>query len=244
VQKAFKGSIPWQGEFYDVTYEFDTRDAERKSTLIRAQDMSNDIAMAFATGKVDLAIRVLRLNLLAYDGQNFFDSDHVHPDDTPYSNIVTAARVDDAAPDVYEARAEFKLAIGRLQRNRLIRNSIAKVSFVKDSILVVAKSDAVLAAYDSLLNEERIDGDPNRFRGSFQLFRDFKPEAGTEDSVDFIWSEPNGPRPALIVNTREPNGLQFDESKAFSHHRIPFGMDAEYAIAAGFPQTAVRFTPA
>jgi len=76
-----------------------------------------------------------------------------------------------------------------------------------------------------------------------ELVRDFKPKVGTENTVDIVLATPNGPRPAIFVVSREPQGLKFDQSKEFASRYIPFGMDAMYGVTPAFWQTAVRVLP-
>jgi hypothetical protein len=89
----------------------------------------------------------------------------------------------------------------------------------------------------------RFGADPNLWQGAFELVRDFKPKAGTENTVDVVLATPNGPRPAIFVVSREPQGLKFDQSKEFASRYIPFGMDAMYGVTPAFWQTAVRIQP-
>lgn len=247
VQKAFTGVIKWVGFPHEITLEYDSRDAERESTLVvptKAASLGEAIVKAFSAGKFELAYSLLRNNALAYDGQDFFDTTHQHPTGEIYSNLLTTPRVNPALPDVYEARDEVQLAMAQLMLNSLIRNTVIRSDDIEKSIIVIAKSFPVWLAYNSLRTETEIDGNVNRFKNTFGLWWDRKPAAGGEDSVDFIWADPSGPRPTIFVSTREPDGLKFDETKEFSHHMIPFGMDGEYAAATGFPQTAVRVEPA
>lgn len=243
VQKAFQDALEVRSELYEITMEFDRRDAERKSGLAKAEQLADKIAKAFIQGKVMLAYRVLQQNLLAYDGQDFFDTDHAHPDGSGYSNLTTVSRVIAANPTVVEARSELKAAMSLLLQNRLVRNQLVSTADIQNSLVVIARSQGTWSAYRDLNTEEKIGDEPNRFRNTFTLLRDFNPPSGQENSVDVIEALPGGPRPAVFVATREPKGLEFDESKAFSHHLIPFGMDGEYGVAAGFPQTAVRLQP-
>jgi hypothetical protein len=243
-QGAFTGSLKWEGQDYEATVKFNPRDAERASSLVKVNELGTAIANAFVHGKVLLAISPLRNNEVApIDGQDFFDVDHRHPNGTAYSNLLTVPRDEAANPTIIEARNEVKAARQRLIRNRLIRNTLAKAGAVEKSLIVFTKSDAAWQAYDDLLTEERIGGDINRFRGTFTLIRDYNPKPGTENAVDFVWAEEGGPRPVIFIPTREPNGVDFDESQVFSHKLIDMGMDAEYAVTPAFPQTACRIQP-
>jgi phage major head subunit gpT-like protein len=246
VQRAFQNSLVISGEPYEITMEFDRRDAERASGLVKAEELAGKIARAFARGKVMLALRALRMNALTYDGQSFFDADHTHPDGSAFSNLVEdVPRSSAAYPTVQEARNELKLAQSRLMENRLIRDELVEEAEItaSPSLIVLTRSQPVWSAYRDLRTEERIGTEPNRFRNTFRLLRDFNPPPGQANTVDVIEALPDGPRPTVFVATREPEGLQFDETKVFSHNQVPFGMDAEYGVAAGFPQTAVRVLP-
>ncbi len=243
VQKAFKDTLKVPSEPYEITLEYDSRDAERKSGLVKAEQLGIKIARAFSAGKVDLAYGVFKANSLAYDGQDFFDSDHIHPDGSGFSNVVSVTRTTAASPSVVEARNELKRAASRLMENRLVRNSLVNTAEIEANLVVIARSFDVWSAYRDLNREEMIGTEPNRFRGTFKLLRDFNPKAGDESSVDIIEALPGGPRPVVFVVTTEPKGLQFDLSKEFGNKLVPFGMDGEYGVGPGFPQTAVRLVP-
>lgn len=240
VQRAFKDSLEVKSEPFEITLEYDSRDAERKSGLMKAQELGEKIGRAFSAGKVELAYRILRTNALTYDGQNFFDTDHVHPDGSAFSNILPVVRAVPDAPTVVEARKEIKFAASQLMENRLVRNSLVSTAEVDSNLVVITRSFPVWSAYRDLNTEEVIGTEPNRFRGKFKLLRDFNPKVGDENSVDIIEALPGGPRPVVFVVTSEPKGLEFDLSKVFASKLVPFGMDGEYGVAAGFPQTAVR----
>jgi hypothetical protein len=240
VQRAFKDNLKVDSEPYEITMEFDRRDAERKSGLVKAEKLAADIARAFSRGKVQLAYQVLRSNAVTYDGSSFFDFDHTHPNGSPFNNLLPVVRANPTKPTVAEARYELKLATAKLMENRLVRNELVSTAEIDQSLVVITRSFNVWSAYRDLNTETMIGTEPNRFKGTFHLLRDFKPNFGDDYSVDVIEALPNGPRPVVFVVTSEPTGLAFDLSKEFSHKQVPFGMDGEYGAAAGFPQTAVR----
>lgn len=248
-QKVFQDTLKGSIDPYEVTYSLDRRDVDSKS-LVKAEDLASSIARAFLLGKVDLAYRPMRDNVLAYDGQNFFDSDHVHPNDKTFSNLLTigtatAARTTAAEPTAVEVREELKVAMQQLLANTLIRNVITETNRIEDGLVVTVRRDAEWRAFYDLLTEDNLGGEGDRrnsFKGKFRLLRDHNPPAGEEDSYDVVRAVPNGPRPAIFVAAREPRGLDFDEAQVFRNRHIDFGMDAEYGVAAGFPQVAVRMT--
>lgn len=242
-QQGFAGKLKIRPELYEVTLDFDSIDIERGTALLQATEKATRIGRAFAVGKVLLAYRVLRENQLTYDGQDFFDDAHQHPDGSLASNLVNVVRADPAAPDVIEVREELSAAVDRLMANSILRDELVRSDEVRKGLVVFVRSQKVWSAYEKLRTEKSFGADPNLWQGAFELVRDFKPKAGTENTVDIVLATPNGPRPAIFVVSREPQGLKFDQSKEFASRYIPFGMDAMYGVTPAFWQTAVRVQP-
>lgn len=240
IQKAFKDDLEYTIKPYEITFAFDRFLATFDDAVLSAQALAPKIASAFILGKLMKAYAPMRDNLLTYDGQNFFDTDHVHPDDTVFGNTVTYNRTSAATPTIVEARAELKEAQAKLQANALIRNALVSTAEMDSGLVVICKSYAVWSAYNDLLTEEKVGTDTNRYRGKFTLLRDFSPLSGTENYVDIVSALPGGPRPTVMVIHEEPRGLEFDLSNSFTTREIPFGMEASYAFEPGFPQVAVR----
>ena len=241
-QKAFKDDMELVIKPYEITYDFDRIEASFDDALASAQDLGGRIATAFAQGKVLKAYSPLANNETTYDGQDFFDTGHLHPDDTTFSNLVDFNRATVASPTVAEARGELKLAMATLAQNHLIRNTLVSSAAMGDSLLVIARSFNVWQAYEDLRTEEKIGEDINRFRGKFQLLRDFAPVSGQESTVDIVHSMPGGPRPTVMAIHQEVSGLQFG-TPDFTKRKVAFGMEAQYAFGPGFPQCAVRINP-
>ena len=239
-QHGFAGRLKVRPELYEITMDFDSIDIQRGTALVQATEKATRIGRAFAIGKVMLAYRVLRENLLTYDGQDFFDDTHQHPDGSIASNLIQTPRANPAAPDVMEVREELTAAIDRLMANSILRDELVRSEEVRKGLVVFVKSQKVWSAYEKLRTERSFGADANLWQGSFELVRDFKPKPGTENTVDVVLATPNGPRPAIFVVSREPQGLKFDQSKEFASRYIPFGMDAMYGVTPAFWQTAVR----
>ncbi|HEX3130370.1 MAG TPA: Mu-like prophage major head subunit gpT family protein [Thermoanaerobaculia bacterium] len=239
-QQGFAGRLRIRPELYEVTLDFDSIDIERGTALLQATEKATRIGRAFAVGKVLLAYRVLRENLLTYDGQDFFSNAHQHPDGTYASNVLPVTRANFIAPTVDEARFELTAAVDRLMYNSILRDELVRSEEVRKGLVVFVRSQRVWSAYEKLRTEKSFGADPNLWQGAFELVRDFKPKLYTEDTVDVVLATPNGPRPAIFVVSREPQGLKFDQSKEFASRYIPFGMDAMYGVTPAFWQTAVR----
>jgi hypothetical protein len=239
-QQGFAGRLKIRPELYEVTLDFDSIDIERGTALLQATEKATRIGRAFAVGKVMLAYRVLRESQLTYDGQEFFSALHQHPDGTPASNILIAARSNPMVPTVDDVRKELAAAMDRLMANAILRDELVRSEDMRKGLVVFVRSQTVWSAYETLRTEKSFGGDPNLWQGAFELVRDFKPMVGDNYTVDFVLATPNGPRPAIFVVSREPQGLKFDQSKEFASRYIPFGMDAMYGVTPAFWQTAVR----
>lgn len=242
MQNVFKDDMTLTIKPYEVTYNFDRLEATFDDAILSAQELGDKIAMAFVQGKVLKAYSPMANNEITYDGQNFFDTDHTHPEGTAFSNLVDFNRAVTASPTVAEARSELKLGLATLQQNTLLRNTLVSSAAVENSIVVIARSFAVWQAYEDLRTEDKIGEDTNRFKGKFQLLRDFAPVSGQESTVDIIQALPGGPRPTVMAIHKEVAGLQFGDIN-FLKRQVPFGMEAMYAFGPGFPQTAARINP-
>jgi|SRR6185369_13376052 len=242
-QQGFAGRLKVRPELYEITLDFDSLDIERGTALVQATHLAASIGQEFATGKVLMAYRVMGENMLTYDGQDFFDDTHQHPDGKLASNLIPVTRIDPANPSVIEAREELMAAVDRLMANSILRNKLVRSDDVRKGLIVFARSHTVWSAYEKLRTEKSFGADANLWQGAFDLVRDYEPKPGTENSVDTVLAAPNGPRPAIFVVSREPQGLKFDQSKEFASRLIPFGMDAIYGVTPAFWQTAVRVFP-
>ena len=160
VQQSFATPITIVGEKYEITDAVDRNDIERGTALATVQQKSAAIAEGFAAGKVMLAVKVLRHNRLAYDGQNFFDTDHIHPDGRRYSNVVPVIRQTPAKPDVLEARSELNKALLHLMSIRLWGDALASADQVRQNLIVITRSTDVFQAYELLRTEPSFGADP------------------------------------------------------------------------------------
>jgi hypothetical protein len=243
IQKSFQDQLTIIGEPFEITDAFDRNDITRGTALATVLDKGKAIAEGFAVGKLMLVFRPLRLNLLTDDGQNFFDTDHTRPDGSVYSNVLTVSRGDATEPSIQEARDELAEALFLLQAIRLWGDVLASADDVTKSLIVIVRSTKVFKTYNRLRTEASFGADPNIWKNAFSLWMDYNPLAGTENKVDVILSMPTGPRPILFMPTIEPTGLEFETGDGFESRLVKFGMDGEYGVAPGFPQTAVRVNP-
>lgn len=247
VRTVMRSAIQITLKAFELTFELDRMDLELdgEHALIKApEDLAMQFVKGFDQGKLQHAYEPLRQNLVTtYDGQNIFDTDHLHPDGDVFSNVVDLSdegysRGSTGKPTATEAKTELELAIDRLNKNQIRLQSLVRVG--TPELTVVAKSFDVFKGYHDLLTQDVIANTTNTWKGKFELLRDFAPKAGDEKKVDVIASVPGGPRPSIFIPVKEPSGIEVDLTKDFSHRKIPFGSDAIFGFGAGLPQPAVR----
>lgn len=250
VREVLGDSIEITLKAYEQTFKIDTLDLEMNAdlALIRSpQELGAQVARGWDAARLEAAMAVFRTNAAAYDGQDFFDTDHTHIDGDTYSNLIDISgdanlpdRVATGVPTVAEAANELGYAITVLEANRLRLQTVVETK-VPGNLVVIAHNFGVWNAYFKLMTQEMLADDvANPYRGTFRLLRDTAPTSGDEKKVDIILAEPGGPRPVIYMPFREPGALEVDDTDQFKHHQIFFGNDAIFGFAAGFPQTAVR----
>lgn len=244
-QAVFGGRLVVDVEPFEITFPLDREDLEADDALLTAGDLAASIGEGFAHGKLNLAAQPMLANLVTYDGQDFFDPVHVHPNGELYSNRLVVGtdlppRAVALAPTVAEVERELKAGMRALQANRLVRKTIYEADVNVNHYVVLTRSDAVYDAFFDLLTLEKVNGADNRYRGKFTLLRD---SSTPSDGYIMVWAEPGGPRPLLFLVNREPRSLKFDTSGEFRNRDILFGMDGAYGYAAAFPQCALEIVP-
>lgn len=248
-QGADLGHIDYEVDPYHATSSYDRLNLDLGNPLAEGliRELAEGFGEAWQEGKLPFIYRVLQQNPISgLDGQDLLDTDHRHLGGQPYSNLIRLGsegvplRADAENPTLEEVRRELVLARHRLVRNRILGQPLLRTSQIKQQLIVICRDFATWSQYDLLLDEDRIDGSSNRFKGTFELILDPSPAEGTETSTDFIWARPNGPRPVIFIRAKDPTGVQFDESQAFRSRKIDFGLDGIMGFCAGYPQTICR----
>lgn len=250
---AYKSKIEVTIEPYEASFKLDMREIDLdgdRSLINSAQQLGTQFSDAFINGRFNAAFAPIRTNAITtYDNQNLFDTDHVHPDGVTFSNIIDIsadARISDRAvsgsPTALEAQAELEAAIQTLQLNRL--RNVSVVRLTRAPLVVVVRSFGVWKGYNELLTRETLavagGTQRNNWLNSFELVYDNAPVSGTENMVDVILNEPNGPRPTVFVPARNPGPLEMDDKWMFERKEMWYGSDADYGFAAALPHPIVR----
>jgi Mu-like prophage major head subunit gpT len=243
-QRVVRGDFTIPIKAYEVTVHLNRKKLKRPNGIASAIPLADRMAAAFSTGKMGLAASVLRSNPLAYDGQNLFDTDHVHPDGQgSYSNVLAPNWVDPAQPTIAEAKALLHEGIGRLLVNRAITQEIVDTELAGKDLVVIVHNVAHQSIFRRIQTMEKIDNLENELRGTFVLFQDMNPTSGQENYIEIVYSPPNGPRPILFVVDEEPSELKVDDSSEFKNLYVAMGMEAFYGVKPGWPQTALQVRP-
>jgi hypothetical protein len=251
-QSIFKGDFSIPIEDFEATFEFNARKILRSGSLgASGMEALRGGLTSFTRRKLAMVFRTFRENPPAYDGQDFFDTDHVHPGPagepvTIYSNIVTPDWVDTADPLVEEMAAFLDAASGRLRRIGGYLDEVVDTALYGRNLVVVSHNEANTAQLERLRDQERLgqNQESNKWKGRFQLLEDQKPTAGQETYMEVLYSpEARGPRPVLFVVDQEPGELEVDRSSEFDRRMVRMGWWAAYGTKPGWPQTAVQGRP-
>ena len=243
---GFKAGIDVDIKRYELTFKLDLRELDLdgdRSLVQGVQDIAPKFIKGFDNGRFLYAYAPIRTNATTtYDGQNIFDTDHVHVDGATFSNVIdlsdeSHSRASSGAPTPAEAQTELQLAVQRLTQNHLRNVSLVKMT--RPPLTVIVNSFNVWKGYNDLLTLPLINNTTNTWAGGFELFQDFSPVSGNEKKVVVILSEPGGPRPAIFVPARNPDPIKFDAAKVFTADEAWYGSDADFGFAAGLPHPAV-----
>ena len=243
---TMKSSIQVSIKPWERTFDFSLRSQRfgDSNITVTPEQLAGKLSDAFENGTLIEAFRPIRENLVTtYDNQNLLDTDHVHPDGTTFSNVWdlsnnSQSRAATGAPTAAEAARELEAATSLLLQNRL--RNVSLVEMTKPNLVIIVKSQGTWSGYNQLLTQNVLSNSTNQYFGSFRLLRDYDPESGDEKKVDFILSEPGGPRPVIYVPFRNPGPVKFDTSKEFWEEKVYYGNDADLGFAAGLPQSIVR----
>lgn len=244
LQKVFKGTFAIPIDAYELTIGVDVKKIRRPGAIGAELGRFERMARAFSRGKKKLVMDTFRLNPLAYDGQNLFDTDHVHPGGKgTYSNILEPAVVDEDAPTVDELKAALHDSFARLRTIGGVIEEVINTERIRKNYVVVSHSPAYTTVFERIRTMDRIDNAENELKGTFTLLEDQKPTSGEETYFEVMYSAPNGPRPVIFVIDEEPTELKIDDGTVFKNRLRAMGLEAYYGTKPGWPQVVVQNQP-
>lgn len=198
-------SVPLRG--WSVFDTVRNVDLNRPHVIGRLEQAAASWGAAALRKEASHAMAVFRDDsLLTYDGQNYFDTDHVHPDQvTIYDNIQPMAGIvgNLAQPTVDELSNLIDVARQRLRENDCIESEVIDVAASRANLGIICYSPAYETALDRLRSEKQINATDNRQVGSFRLWRDKKAPASHDNRLTFV--DLGSPaKPTVRIVDRDP----------------------------------------
>ena len=232
-------SVPIKG--YDVFTSFNRVNIDRPEAIAKLEGASRRWPRDLQRLQTKQALSVFRSNPLAYDGQNFFDSDHVHPlGKGTYSNILSV-QLGGTIANITFAEAKFLVHTlrARFMVNMALEAEILSAAEMSKNIVLIAHTIEVWTMLELVRTLVQYNNIPNELVGSFQLLYD--PNSGTATKLEAVLSEPGGARPVFFVPDKDPY-LDAWESDAVRNGYVATGLRGQWGFKPGMPQTAIQAT--
>lgn len=220
---------------WEVSIEID-RNAIEDNRLKQEVPRIRQLATEAVRHRDELVISTMVANGLAYDGQNFFDTDHSEGDSGTQANTLAGTGVTDAAltTDYQAARAAmwaFKDDAGR------------PMSIKPTHILAPPQLEG---GFRRLLNAQLVAsgnaGVTNPWQGTAELM--ISPYL-TDVNDWFLLALDQPVKPLVFQNRKPPEFVALDKpdsEAAFHRKKFKYGVDARYNVGFGFWQMALRTT--
>lgn len=235
-------TVPLMGYTADLPYN--RVNIGRPNTVAVLSRLVPKLGPAFKRLQTRQIMEVFRLNPLAYDGQNFWSDAHPHPANKgTYDNIIDFPFADPARPTEFEMQDLLHEVKARFLRNLTIQAEVLDAAEITKSVLAITHNDGQFSALDKVRTKSKIGDEENELRGSFTLLVDAKPTAGQENYMEFVLSEPGGPRPAFLVLDQDPELDAFENSR-YNNAYVAVGMKGIHGVKPGYPHSAIQVRPA
>lgn len=233
-------TVPMKG--YHVFVPYNTINIGRPNLAATLDEIMAKMPLALMRKEVRLIMNIFRLNPLTVDGQNFFDTDHVHIDgSTSYDNTFEAAAVDEDAPTFEEAKAALSAGMVRLAENNAIEAEVVDAAQFKKDLIVICHTAAQMVVFEQVRTQRARDNKENELFGTFDLLLDKQPAAGTEQSFEMCYVPVGGGRPAIFVPDKAPWAEAW-ESNQVPNGYVAVGMKEICGVKPGHAHTTVRGT--
>ena len=226
---------------YDVFTPFNRVNIERPESIAKLEVAARTWPRSLERLQVKQILSVFRSNPLAYDGQNFFDTDHTHlASSSTYNNTLSVNLAGTIANITF---AEAKLLVhalrARFMVNMALQAEILNGAEMAKNMIIIAHTIEVWTMLNLVQTLMIYNNIPNELVGSFQLLYD--PNSGTSTKLEAILSEPGGARPVFFVPDKDPY-LDAWETDAVRNGYVATGLRGQWGFKPGMPQTAIQAT--
>lgn len=188
-------------------------------------------------------------NGLAYDGQNFFDTDHVEGESGVQSNITTGTGVAIATltADFRTARAAM-ISRKNDQGNPMITNLGQDALGAGSGLWLVMCPSGLLGTFEELMTAAQIGNTTNVLKGAFSLwvnpYLDILTGGDANDWYLFYVASPV--MPFIMQMRKRPEFVSLQDSNSsevvFMRKKFYFGVEARYNVGYGLWQFAQKIT--
>lgn len=237
-------TVPLAG--YDVFIPYNKVNIGRPHTVHKLDQIIPRLPEAWMRKQVGVMMDVFRTNPLAYDGQNFFDTDHTHPAGMgTYSNVTTPNWTTPATPTFAEASAALAEVRAKFAAILSVQAEVLDLSKLSQGLVIIVHNSAHATTFEQLRTLLFVPGttEPNPWKGGFTLLIDNKPTGGEEDYIEMVMALPGGARPIVLVVDTEPV-LDAWETNQIPNGYIAVGLtDGIFGVKPAFPQSAVQVRP-
>ncbi len=232
--------VPLAGKSASVPY--DKLNIGRPSAQQILEEYVRMLPMAWNRAVLADLMAVFRDNPLAYDGQNFFDSDHEHPAGKgSYSNLLssTVNVTTPGEPTFAEVQALIREARQLFVANMTIDAQLLRAGELTNAMVVIVHNAAHWSMFERVRTEAQVSNVANPYVNTFQLWLDAQPASGADNYIEFLNLLPNGPRPAFYVPDLDPKLDAWEDPNQAGYVHVGL-KDGIYGVKPGFPQCALQ----
>lgn len=220
---------------FEVTIEVE-RNALEDDQYGQIKLRANQLGLEARRFRDEYLVTIIEANGLCYDGQNFFDTDHVQGEESAQSNAPAAS-----STYAIEQASDF-LAVLRLVSSAMaqFKDDKGKHYGARPTAVMVPTSLEWLAkeAFDPMFRGGGETSSTNWAKGAVSVIvNPFLTNNATAAYSAVYWLDLSKPiKPFIFQNRKEPEFVAFDKPDSyelFMRRRIMYGVDARFNMGFG-----------
>lgn len=233
-------TVPLDGR--DAVVRYNKMDINRPSAVLKAETAVRSLPRAWDRAVLGDILSVFRDNPLAYDGQNFFDTDHDHPAGKgTYTNILSTTTnvTTPGSPTFDEVKAILSEAKALFVTNRTIDAQLLSSAEIANNLVVITHNALHFQAFELVRSQSVRSNIVNEHAGTFTLYMDAQPASGGENYIEFLWADPGGPKPVFFVIDQDPSLEAWETPMATGYYNVGL-RNGIYGVKPAFPQSSLQ----